>query len=89
MASEAGAKIFTFGSYRLGVHGSGADIDTLCVAPRHIERTDFFTSLLEILEKTSDVQGLTVSSSYIVVAVVICWWRAFVIIVFYIFIIVY
>ncbi len=63
MASEAGAKIFTFGSYRLGVHGSGADIDTLCVAPRHIERTDFFTSLLEILEKTSDVQGLTVSSS--------------------------
>lgn len=60
MAAEAGAKIFTFGSYRLGVHGSGADIDTLCVVPRHVERTDFFSSLVEILKKNPEVEELTV-----------------------------
>lgn len=29
--------------------GSGADIDTLLIAPRHIERTDFFASFHDLL----------------------------------------
>lgn len=57
-AVQAGAKIFTFGSYRLGVHASGADIDTLLVAPRHIERADFFEHMVEILREQPDVREL-------------------------------
>lgn len=58
-ASEAVARIFTFGSYRLGVHGPGADIDTLCVAPRHVDRADFFQTLFEKLSTNPQVTELT------------------------------
>lgn len=60
IAREAGGKIFTFGSYRLGVHGAGADIDTLCVVPKHVEREVFFTKMPEILKARPEVQELTV-----------------------------
>uniref|UniRef100_A0A8C7MZ49 polynucleotide adenylyltransferase n=1 Tax=Oncorhynchus kisutch TaxID=8019 RepID=A0A8C7MZ49_ONCKI len=53
-----GGKIFTFGSYRLGVHTKGADIDALCVAPRHVERTDFFSSFLDKLKEQEEVKDL-------------------------------
>ena len=59
VAKNTGGKIFTFGSYRLGVHGPGADIDVLCVAPRHVDRSeDFFGELLSILKKEKEITEL-------------------------------
>lgn len=55
MAERLGGKIYTFGSYRLGVHHKGADIDALCVAPRNIERSDYFTSFFELLKQQPEV----------------------------------
>lgn len=58
-AREAGAKIFTFGSYRLGLISPGSDIDALCVAPKHISRDAFFQALVPKLEEHPDVKDLT------------------------------
>ncbi|XP_067007897.2 poly(A) polymerase type 3 isoform X2 [Anabrus simplex] len=58
VAKQVGGKIYTFGSYRLGVHHKGADIDALCVAPRHIDRSDYFTSFFELLKQQEEVTDL-------------------------------
>uniref|UniRef100_A0A2K5YLP4 Poly(A) polymerase n=1 Tax=Mandrillus leucophaeus TaxID=9568 RepID=A0A2K5YLP4_MANLE len=57
---NVGGKIFTFGSYRLGVHTKGADIDALCVAPRHVDRSDFFTSFYDKLKLQEEVKDLRI-----------------------------
>lgn len=59
VANEAGGKIFTLGSYRLGVHQKGADIDTLVLAPKHVTREDFFSVLYDMLLQRSEVTDLT------------------------------
>lgn len=58
LALDAGCKIFTFGSFRLGVHGRGADIDTLLVVPRHVGRLEFFSDFYELIKadpRTSEI----------------------------------
>jgi len=58
VAETVGGNVYTFGSYRLGVHNKGADIDALCVAPRHILREDYFDSFVKILRGQPEVSDL-------------------------------
>ncbi|KAL6985482.1 Nuclear poly(A) polymerase 4 [Sarracenia purpurea var. burkii] len=59
MVEDANAVVFTFGSYRLGVHGPGADMDTLCVGPSYVNREeDFFIILHDMLAEMEEVSEL-------------------------------
>lgn len=59
MAKDAGGKVFTYGSYRLGVYSPGSDIDTLVVVPKHVLREDFFTVFEQILRRRPELQEIT------------------------------
>ncbi|XP_074036586.1 poly(A) polymerase alpha-like [Leptinotarsa decemlineata] len=66
VAEQVGGQLYTFGSYSLGVHGKGADIDALCVAPRHISRVEFFSSFYELLKEQPEVADLrAVKEAYV------------------------
>ncbi|XP_051194574.1 nuclear poly(A) polymerase 4 isoform X1 [Lolium perenne] len=59
IVEKANAVLFTFGSYRLGVHGPGADIDIVCVGPSYVKREDdFFVALHDILAQMEEVTEL-------------------------------
>nr|XP_003934837.2 poly(A) polymerase beta [Saimiri boliviensis boliviensis] len=70
---NVGGKIFTFGSYRLGVHTKGADIDALCIAPRHVDRSDFFTSFYAKLKLQEEVKDLRAVEEAFVPVIKLCF----------------
>lgn len=52
------AKVLVFGSYRLGVHFTGTDIDTICVFPTFISKEEFlddFKTFISDKEHIEDV----------------------------------
>lgn len=59
VANSAGGKIFTYGSFRLGVFGPGSDIDTLIVVPMHISRDEYFQYYPDLLRKMAPEGAIT------------------------------
>ncbi|XP_021110338.1 poly(A) polymerase beta [Heterocephalus glaber] len=70
---NVGGKLFTFGSYRLGVHTKGADIDALCVAPSHVDRSEFFTSFYGKLKLQEEVKDLRAVEEAFVPVIKLCF----------------
>lgn len=59
VAKASGGKVFTYGSYRLGVFGPGSDIDTLVVGPWKVEHEHFFQYFPDILLRMAPKGAIT------------------------------
>lgn len=61
-AKIVGGHIRTFGSYRLGIHTAGGDIDAVMVVPMHVTRKEFYESFGAYLASVADVKDLRIIS---------------------------
>ncbi|VBB86726.1 Putative poly(A) polymerase [Podospora comata] len=59
MVREAIGRVFTYGSYRLGVYGPGSDIDTLVVAPKHVTTEQYFRLFPPLLVEMAPPGAIT------------------------------
>ncbi|KAK0732826.1 Poly(A) polymerase central domain-containing protein [Apiosordaria backusii] len=59
MVREAIGRVFTYGSYRLGVYGPGSDIDTLVVAPKHVTTEQYFRIFPDLLVEMAPPGAIT------------------------------
>lgn len=59
LSKDAIAKIFTFGSFRLGVYMPGSDIDALVLAPKYVTREEYFKYFPEMLQSMSPPGSIT------------------------------
>ena len=65
-ALKLGGKIQPFGSYRMGIHQRGADIDALLIGPRNISRELFFGSFFNLLKEQEHVTNCrTIEEAYV------------------------
>jgi len=53
-----GISLVPFGSYRLNVHTQDSDLDVLALSPPHCSRSEFFTSLVELLQGDTGISEL-------------------------------
>ncbi|KAH0791611.1 Poly(A) polymerase beta [Histomonas meleagridis] len=56
--SPVQSQLFHFGSYRLGVCNQNSDIDVLCITPRYVNRTHFFSIFYDLLSSSPKVQDI-------------------------------
>ncbi|ODQ64831.1 Poly(A) polymerase, partial [Nadsonia fulvescens var. elongata DSM 6958] len=52
------SKVYTFGSYKMGVYSPDSDIDTLIVLPKHVGRHDFFTHFETLLRERPELKEI-------------------------------